>query len=744
MVKTKKFIGLVVILVVAGFFYAPFFLSGKLPIPSDTIVGLYSPYRDFFSNTNPNGIPFKNFLITDPVRQTFVWKELAVDLITKREMPTWNPYEMAGKPLLANFQSGVFYPLNVILLLKPFYLSWSFFIILQSFLGAIFMFLFLRNLKLSVFSEILGTVSFVFSGFGTSWLEWGNIISTSLWLPLILFSIDKFFSEKKKNIWFMVYVGGIVSSFFAGHLQIFFYLYLVSVSYFLLRFFEYKKERTLLIKFIIANLFFIIVTFIQWYPTLRFILLSARGTDQSYLTAEGWFIPWKHLIQFLAPDFFGNPATLNYFGTWNYGEMVGYIGIISLFFACYSFFKKNITVIFFTVIILFCFLFALPTGISGIPYILKIPFLSSSQPTRLLFVITFSLSVLAAVGLHNIIQYKRFSSKIVIPIVGMVLCFSTLWFFVFTHNNNLFPNLNDVIVARRNLLFPTLIFALSSIGVVLTFVINKKEWKAIFISLLLLITFFDLLRFAQKFTPFTDSAYLFPNTKTLDFLKNQKGLFRVAVLDRRIMPPNFMTHYRIQTIEGYDPLYLKNYAEYIAASERGLADNLKPFNFNRIITPHNINSPLFNMLNTKYIMTYDDLDSKKYQKIYSEGKTKIYFNPMASERVFFVHNIILSNNVLKTLFDVDLKNVAVLSSENLPAQKLTIGSISINKYSENEISVTTKNDGEGFLVIADTFYPTWQAFIDGKSSHIFVVDHIFRGIFIPGGVHTVQLKNNLY
>jgi hypothetical protein len=101
-------------------FFYPFFIQGKLPIPADTIVGLYYPFRDLYSQTNPNGLPYKNFLVTDPVRQQYPWKNLAVSLQKQLQIPLWNPYEMAGTPLLANFQSSAYYPLNLLLYIFPF------------------------------------------------------------------------------------------------------------------------------------------------------------------------------------------------------------------------------------------------------------------------------------------------------------------------------------------------------------------------------------------------------------------------------------------------------------------------------------------------------------------------------------------------------------------------------------------------------------------------------------------------
>ena len=89
-------------------FFRQIFLYGYLPIPSDALVGLYHPFRDLYATEYPRGIPFKNFLITDPVRQQIPWRMLVVDLEKKLQIPPWNPYNFAGTPLLANFQTGAF------------------------------------------------------------------------------------------------------------------------------------------------------------------------------------------------------------------------------------------------------------------------------------------------------------------------------------------------------------------------------------------------------------------------------------------------------------------------------------------------------------------------------------------------------------------------------------------------------------------------------------------------------------
>jgi len=103
-----------------------------------------------------------------------------------------------------------------------------------------------------------------------------------------------------------------------------------------------------------------------------------------------------------------------------------------------------------------------------------------------------------------------------------------------------------------------------------------------------LVTVFDLFRFGWKFEPFTNKEYLYPSTSVMSFLKNQQGMFRVMSTDSRILPPNFSAMYKLQTLDGYDPLYLQRYGELMVAIKRDKPDINPQFGFNRIITPQSL------------------------------------------------------------------------------------------------------------------------------------------------------------
>lgn len=764
--KLNKIWPLVLLLAIVGLFFRSFIFEGKLPLPADTILGMYHPWRDVVWDNFTAGVPFKNFLITDPVRQQYPWRELAISLLKQGELALWNPYAFAGAPLLANFQSAPFYPLNLLFFLFPFNFAWGTLIFLEPLLAGLFLYLYLRNLNIGKSASFLGALTFAFSGFSVAWLEWGTILHAGLWLPLILLSIDKIITHSnswrnEKFKWGIIFVFSLIASFFAGHLQTAFYVIGISIVYFLVRWWQSGKQKKTLFLFSIFYLLFTIITAVQWLPTLQFINLSARQIDIDW-QKPGWFLPWQNLVQFIAPDFFGNPATLNYWGIWNYGEFIGYIGIVPLIFALLTtFFRKDKKTLFFGTLFFLALSFALPTPWAKIPYQLQIPLIATSQPTRLLFLIDFSLAILAALGFDYFLKsvsMNQFIETSRIKEIGKVLftlflIIVGLWIFVIFapkiwSHTFWFPNLE---ISKRNLILPTLLF-LTFVGTVILYhilIYHIKFRRVLFwgrfglIMGVLFLSTFDLLRFGWKFTPFTKKEWLFPQTKTIEFLKNQEEPFRFMSLDRRIFPPNSPIVYRLQTVEGYDPLYLARYGQLVAAWESGNPEAQAAFG--RILTPHNFESKIADLLNVKYVLSLKEEKSPKLELVFQEGQTRVYENKKVLPRAFFVYDYQVAKSSQEALHllmaeKTDLAKTAILEED--PKIKLFSpqeeGKVIIKEYREQKVILETQSSLPGLLILSDNFYPGWQAFIDGKQVKIYRVDYTLRGIIVPEGKHKVE------
>jgi uncharacterized membrane protein YfhO len=46
--------------------------------------------------------------------------------------------------------------------------------------------------------------------------------------------------------------------------------------------------------------------------------------------------------------------------------------------------------------------------------------------------------------------------------------------------------------------------------------------------------------------------------------------------------------------------------------------------------------------------------------------------------------------------------------------------------------------GDGYVVLADTSYPGWQATVDGTANMLYAANGLFRTVFVPSGAHRVR------
>ncbi|HUV47189.1 MAG TPA: YfhO family protein, partial [Candidatus Bathyarchaeia archaeon] len=59
---------------------------------------------------------------------------------------------------------------------------------------------------------------------------------------------------------------------------------------------------------------------------------------------------------------------------------------------------------------------------------------------------------------------------------------------------------------------------------------------------------------------------------------------------------------------------------------------------------------------------------------------------------------------------------------------------------DQKLVVKTQTEKDSILVIADSFYPGWQAKIDNKKIVLFPANLNQRALILPQGNHTIELK----
>ena len=471
---------------------------------------------------------------------------------------------------------------------------------------------------------------------------------------------------------------------------------------------------------------------------MKFVFESGRIAEGESWLRDGWFIPWQNLAQFFAPDFFGNPTTLNYWGVWNYGELVGYIGIVPLLFSLFALFgKRTKDTVFWASAFIAALLFALPTPLAKLVYQLRVPVLSALQPTRLMVIVDFSLVMLASFGFDGWLRKKEGNRWGVILIAG--IAFVVLWFVVLKGGENFQ-------VSRRNLILPTGVFIAASFLLLVPNLLKKFKATYLVGILFIGITAVDLLRFGWKFTPFTPREYFFPETQIISFLERQEKPFRVMSLDKRILPPNVSAYYGIETIEGYDPLISGRYEELMAAVARGKPDIAPPFGFNRIITLENIDSPVLPIFNVRYVLTLEDIERPFLKKVLQEGETRVYENSRALPRVYFISEVLWVDNkeqaiqnMFDPLFDPETTAIAEGAAKGeRDFKNLVNGTVNITSYLPGKIVLETNTAKESFLIISESYRSDWNVRIDGVLSKLVRINYNFMGLLVSGGAHTVE------
>ncbi len=748
------------ILIVVLFFFQPIF-KGQIPFPGDLLVGEYAPYNsNTYFGIAPGGVPNKGQGF-DVLRMIFPWKEFAIDSLKNGQIPLWNPYNFSGTPFLANFQNGFFYPFNLLFLLFSKLDAWTLYILFQPFLSTLFTYIFLRELRVSKISSVFGGLAFAFSSYMVVWMEYGSIGHSIIWLPFLLFLTEKLINKKSIG-YSILFISALTLSILAGYIQTSIYLFIFSLIYMLFRLHQEKKlsPKTL---FNLSFLFTlpVFISSIQLFPTIELFLYSAREAYSASAISK-LLIPPMHIATIFAPDFFGNPATRNYFLEGTYIERVSYIGVIPILFFVLAIGKKVPKIFwFFLVSCAVVLLLSFNNPISFFLYSFKIPLLSTGVPTRIMYLFGFSAAICSAIGFDIWLKQKniRILPQItILSAVYIILWLSVLLIPKIESNPQLLQNL---LISKRNLIIPTFMLLSGLCLLITSRFIGRKHFLAfVFIALLL----FEQFYFFRKITPFSPKEFFYPQTSVLSKLKEIQGLERMWGFEDGYMEANIQTHEKIFSTDGYDPLFIKRYAELVNSGKNGRIESVPrsyvviPSSFGESLEDNHYRDVLLDLLSVKFILNkseslgeknepdYLAFPQEEYSLIYQKTPWQIYKNNDALARFFLTDSFIIEKDkekIISRLYDYrrDAKTVILEEDLNIPIQKGK-GKIKLIKYSPNKINFYVDTQSNNILFLSDSFFPGWKAYVDERETKIYRADYAFRAIFVPSGKHTVMFSYN--
>lgn len=745
---------LFLLVIIVMVFFLPVF-KGNIPFPGDLLVSFYEPYKAYpLLNYNPGAVPSKK-QGADVVRHMFPWKSFAVESLKQGEIPFWNPYNFSGNPLMANFQSAVFYPINVVFFFLPFLSGWTVYIILAPVLAAFFMFFFLREINLSKLASVFGGIVFAFCSYMVVWIEYGNIDHTFLWLPLGLFLTEKII--KGANLKYNLYlVLALLMSVLAGYIQGYFYVTAVILIYytgknFLNKTFSIKRFTV----FAVTLTFPILLSLFQILPTIDLFEGSTRS-DYTLSQIQNLLNPWWYSVTSIIPNFFGNPATNNHWFYGTYIERVSYIGLIPFTLFIYTLlnFRRRKESLIFAVVGIVTFLVSLDIFITKYFFQIPIPVISTTVPTRILSIFEFCAAVQAAIGfdyLRN--RYNKKSLIISIVFVSFVLAIS--WGFTFLAAKLFHIEPTNLATTRRNLLLPTgLLLAFT----ILSYVYFKKFKLALI--LIFALTILDLFYFFNKITPFSPKEFVYPQAPIIKFLKENASINRFWGYGSGYVESDFQTYDKTFSPEGVDPIHIRRYTRLLDASKNGQISQdlprpdakLAPGYGTSDLRDNKHRQRLLDLLGVKYVLNkstevsadYTTFAQDIYNLTYHDGYYQAYVNKDALPRAFLASSYIVETDKQKMvdkIFDPNFSLRETLILEENQKMKFAQddkASVKIDKYERNKVLISTYAKNNMLLFLSDTYSSDWRVKVDGIEKNLYRADFAFRAVPLSYGNHKVE------
>lgn len=720
-----------------------------------------------------------------PILQFVPWRAWAWQTLLEGHLPLWNPLVGMGAPLMANYQSALFYPPNWLLfilyllggtslmawgqgLLIWFHLAWAG-------LGMTYL---ARRLNLSILAQTVGGLALGLSGYLIGRASFLSINAAVAWLPWILaLTSDDFFSRmnsrntgEKRSFRFPILLTLALSmQFLAGHAQTTWYTLMLAAVWAIFwgwRAYRWREVVQSLGKLMLAALCAVALSAVQLLPTAEYLIQSQRGAGVAFENAMTYSFSPLRLITLLAPDFFGNPGYGDFWGYANYWEDAIYIGLLPLimaFIAVFALRKKRIVdndqitrpidrpfIVFLISLALVAFILALGSNTPIFPWLYRnIPTFSLFQaPTRFTIMVVFALALLAGFGIElwkhptgRALYWTRLATAGAFAMIMAVLLAWSLG-----------------LAIKPTFLRATALAGIWGAGVGLLTLLSPSEnstpvlhrrWVYGVCGLLCV----DLIFSNLMLNPVADTSLYQPDIPATTQVKQLAGGHRLYLGAQDEYDLKFYRFFRFNTY-------------YPGESWGNLQKILLPdLNIPALLPSANNFDPILPGRYTRWMDNLKQVDPQTtdrllammdvgvVERIDKSSPTGVRFTKVAGlDRVRWVACASPAKDAEDALKQVMEKttrssvplNWVILegmsSSQNQKCDEKAIGISKIIAEQPNQLTIQVSADTSGWLVLADIWYPGWVAEVDGVRVPILVADYLFRSILLTGGTHKIVFR----
>jgi hypothetical protein len=642
-----------------------------------------------------------------------------------RRFPLWNPYSGGGQPFLGQVVGGA-NPLIWLVARMPLRdgfiseITLNRWFVLMHFLGGLFCYLLCRDLKCSRAASVLAGLVFATAGFiGNT--DWPQVLTGAIWAPLIFLFL--FRAGRGEKPWSSAALSGLFlgMSWLSGHHEV--PIYLTFAWGFTWLFFAAagsRSDRRMLALTLLAVIVMGLTGALQILPGWEYGQLAVRwvGVDDPvgwkqpipYFVHESYSLTPASVLGIVFPNLYQHA---NPFLGMAAGALV-FLGV-----AC-AWEKAAVR---WLACLLIGGLVAAMGGFNplhGLLYAVAPVFGKARVPARSLAVFSFAAAPLVAFGI-DVLRRRAdpdWIRRTAWVLVGAgVLVFSiTLGLAVYGKTDASQPVVFSGFLA---LAFGALLLAVQR-------ELTSGRMLTLFIGAALMIEMGHgtTLYFRHKQAKVANSYLdrLKASREFADWLKKQPQPFRVNVDDREI-PANFGDYWGIDVNSSFGASITENIWQIEMHTERAQ-----------------------DLMGAVYAIQKEPTRQGQEAMYEGAGGLKIYRNPNALPRVWVVHETIgyRDRQELRAVIqhpDFNMRTVAPAREPIAGLEKCGGGDAAVlaGRFS-GRVSVDAELKCAGLVVLSETWFPGWQAWVDGRPAPIHEVYGALRGVVVPAGKHRIDMR----
>ncbi len=202
--------------------------------------------------------------------------------------------------------------------------------------------------------------------------------------------------------------------------------------------------------------------------------------------------------------------------------------------------------------------------------------------------------------------------------------------------------------------------------------------------------------------------------------------------------PNSATLYGLEDVRGYQALRLKRWKETLElySIEQGVW-------WARV---EDLNAPFLSLLNVRYALQPWTVKTipPGWRKIAEQPGTNLLENTRVLGRAFVPRIVRLGdpNVLLQMRMERDFSERAWIDAQiTVPREEVNgPGRARVERSARGAMRIHASMAGGGWVVISETAWKGWRAYVDGKRAPLRYANHTLLAVYVPQGEHTITMR----